>query len=98
MFSKDFELCLSQRLELLFKDYDLQFGFVSGKGCQKTIFNLETVSNYFTKRGSSVFMTPLDANKAYDRVNLFALLNKLIHIGVPLCLINVFLGWVFEAE
>ena len=94
--SKVFELCLSQCLKLLFKVDELQFGFVSGMGCQKALFSLETVSNYFTKRGSPVFMAALDASKAFDRVNHFALLNKLIRIGVPLCLINVFLCWFLK--
>ena len=90
MFSKVFELRLSQRLEWLFKVDELQFGFVSRMGCQKAIFSLETVSNYFTKDCSSVFIAALDANKAFDRLNYFALLNKLIHIGLPLCLILFF--------
>jgi exonuclease III len=96
MFSKVFELCISQHLEWLFKVDELQFGFVSGMGCQKALFSLETVTNYFTKRGSPVFMAALDASKAFDRVNHFELLYKLIHIGVPLCLINVFLCWFLK--
>ena len=65
-------------------------------GCQKAICSLETVLNYFTKRGCSVFMATLDTSKDFYRVNHFALLNKLIHIGVPLCLINIFLYWFLK--
>ena len=61
MFSKVVELCLNQRLELLFKVDELQFGFVSGMGCLKAIYSLETVPNYFTKRGRSAFMAAPDA-------------------------------------
>ena len=35
MFSKVFELCVSDRLVILLCVDDLQFGFVSSKGCQK---------------------------------------------------------------
>ena len=35
MFSKVFELCISDRLVTLLCVDDLQFGFVPGKGCQK---------------------------------------------------------------
>ena len=91
IFSKVFELCLIQRLKLLFNVGELQFDFVSGMNCQKAIFSLETVSNYFTERGISVLMAALDASKVFDRINCFALLNKFIQIGMLLCLINVFL-------
>ena len=67
MFSKVFKLYLSQRLELLFKFDELQFGFVFGIcSRQKAKSSLETVSNYFTKRSSSVFMAVLDASKVFD--------------------------------
>ena len=59
MFLKVFELCISQRLELMFKGGELQFGFVSGMGCQKAIFSFEIASNYLTKRSISVFMAAL---------------------------------------
>ena len=41
-------------------------------------------------------MAALDTRKTFDRVNHFALLNKFIHIGVPLCLINFYLCWFLQ--
>ena len=55
----------------------LQFGFVPNKCCQKALFTLETVVNYFTDRDSPVYVASLDVSKAFDRVNHFALFIKL---------------------
>ena len=38
----------------------------------------------------------LDASKAFNRVNHFTLLNKLVHISVLLCLLNIFLCWFLK--
>ena len=78
IFSKVFELCLSKRVKKFSVFDELQFGFVPGKGCQKALFTVETVVNYYTSRGSPVFMASLNAAKAFDRVNHYALFNKLI--------------------
>jgi hypothetical protein len=93
MFSKVLELCFMDRLTPLLQVEELQFGFVPNKGCQKALFTLETVVNYFTCRGSPVFMASLDVTKAFDRVNHFALFHKLIDVGVPLYILNVLINW-----
>jgi hypothetical protein len=38
-------------------------------------------------------MAALDASKAFDRVNHYALFTKLIHLCVPLYLLNVIVCW-----
>ena len=93
IFSKIFELCISDRLVNLLCVDDLQFGFVSGKGCKKSLFTLDSIVNFVTSRGSPVFMAALDASKAVDRVNHFALFTKLICIGVPVYLLNILMNW-----
>ena len=93
MFSKVFELCLSERLANFVNFDELQFGFVQGKGCQKALFTIESVVNYFTARGSPVFLAALDASKAFDRVNHFGLFYKLVRLGLPLYLLNVLIEW-----
>ena len=62
MLSKVFELCHSQRFELLFKVDKHLFGFVSEMVCLKAIFSLEILSNYFKKRSSLIFKAALDAS------------------------------------
>ena len=75
MFSKIFELCVSARIVPLLHVDDLQFGFVSGKGCHKALFTLDSVVNYYTICGQSCFVGSLDATKAFDRVNHYALFS-----------------------
>ena len=71
----------------------LQFGFVPNKCCQKALFTLETVVNYFTDRDSPVYVASLDVSKAFDRVNHFALFIKLIDLGIPLYVLNILITW-----
>jgi hypothetical protein len=93
MFSKVFELCIANRLSSLLNVDELQFGFVSGKGCQKELFTLETVVNYFNCRGSPVYLASLDATKAFDRVNHYALFYKLMCLHIPVYLLNIIVDW-----
>ena len=80
MFSELLELFLFSRLKSYLKVDELQLGFVPNKGCQKALFTLETVVNYFKDRGSPVYVASLDVSKAFDRVNHFALFIKLIDL------------------
>ena len=41
---------------------------------------------YFISRNTSVFVTFLDASKAYDKIEHWQLFNKLINIHVPVLL------------
>ena len=45
------------------------------------LFTLEFVVNYFVNRVSPVFMAAIDASKAFDKVNHYALFTKLIAIS-----------------
>ena len=47
LFSKVFELSIGNRLTSLFNVDGLQYGFVRDKECQKALFTLESVVNYF---------------------------------------------------
>ena len=93
MFSKTFEICLSQKLSLD-KFFDsLQYGFTSGKGCQRALLTVEGVVNYYTCRGSSVYMAALDASKAFDRVNHFSLFLALMKCNIQVPFLKVIVYW-----
>ena len=65
--SKVFELCITNKFKDLLCSHPLQFGFKKGSGCQNAIFTMQQCINYFTQRGSTVFISALDASKAFDR-------------------------------
>ena len=62
------DICLFSRLESYLKVDELQFGFAPNKGCQKALFTLEIVVNYFKDRGSLVYVASQDVSKAFNRV------------------------------
>ena len=60
--------------------------------CSHAIFVLTQTVDYFVRNGSDVFMSSLDARKAFDRVNHnIKLFDKLIGRGFPNMLVNVLL-------
>ena len=69
-----------------------QFGFKPK--CSTTICTMlvkETL-NYYHTNGSDVYCVLLDATKAFDRVNFRKLLEKLIHIQLPIITIRLLLN------
>ena len=73
--------------------HDLQFGFKKGLGCQDAIFDVQQVTSCFTKHGSTVYFSALDASKAFDRVTHIKLFDKVIERNVPHCFIRVLHNW-----
>jgi len=69
--------------------HPLQFGYKKGTGCQDAVFAAQQTFNYFVCRGSTVFLSALDASKAFDRISHAKLFNKLVARNVPCCLIDI---------
>ena len=81
--SKIFESCLLiGSFAPFLNSHSNQFGFVEHGGCDKALFAVKSVVNYFLKHKSPVFICSLDAEKAFDRVNHYGLLIKLIDCGL----------------
>jgi hypothetical protein len=91
--SKVFEMCVLVHLSKVFVSDELQFGFTSGKGCQKALFVLSCIIEHFNDRGSNVYVAGLDITKAFDSVNHYGIYIKMMEIGVPLCILNTFVNW-----
>ena len=72
---------------------ELQFGFKENFSCAHAILTVKEVLNYFTKQNSMVTLAALDISKAFDKVNHYALFNKLLDRSVPVCIINVLVCW-----
>jgi hypothetical protein len=91
--AKVFERCVEKYFERYFAFHPNQFGFVVNGGCNKALFAFNRTVDYFNSNGSNVYICCLDACKAFDRVNHFALLACMLRRGVPRVLINIFLSW-----
>jgi len=74
--SKVFDYCLIDKFGKYLYSHDLQFGFKK--------HTVQQVSNYYTERRSTVYMTALDASKAFDRVHHNTSINIYIY-----CLIGL---------
>ena len=73
--------------------HELQFGFTTSDGCDKTLLVFRTVVEYYNKHRSTVFVAPLDVTKAHDRFNQCILIFKLYNIGVPRDIFKMFVFW-----
>ena len=73
-------------------------GFVKDGGCEKSLFTLTNVVNYFLKRHSDVFIVTLDASAAFDRVNIYGLLSKLLYSGVSFNIVRMLLSWYTNSQ
>jgi len=51
------------------------------------------VIEHFTKNGSTVYLSALDASKAFDRVDHNLLIMKLVSRGAPCCFIQIIKNW-----
>ena len=92
LLSKIFEMCIFVRINGIIKLNGLQMGFVKGGGCEKCLYVVSNVVNYFLKKLSDVYIVTLDATAAFDRVNIYGLLGKLIDKNVPYEVVRVLLS------
>ena len=91
--SKLFEMCILERFGSYLGTSDLQFGFKKGLGCSHAIHTVKAVVDYFTSHGSTVNVCALDMSKAFDKVNHFALFNKLMDRQVPREVLATLISW-----
>jgi hypothetical protein len=72
-----FESCILCKYKHLLTDDELQFRFKKHIGCGPAVFCLQQLVNYFSRRRSCVYITSVDAIKAFDRVDHYVLFSKI---------------------
>jgi len=70
-----------------------QFGFKRKLGTDMCIFSLKQIIEFYQSKGSPVYVTFLDASKAFDRVNHWSLFKKLFNRNVPLICLRLLMYW-----
>ena len=91
--SKMFESVLLFKCAEYLSTSDNQFGFKSSHSTDLCIYTLKEFIDYYKSRGTTVYITFLDASKAFDRIDHWLLFNKMIKKGVPLFIIKLLVFW-----
>ena len=91
--SKVFESLILLRCEQFLTTADNQFGFKSGHSTDFCIYTLKEFIEYYKQRNTAIFVTFLDASKAFDRIDHKLLFKKLIDKHVPLFIIRQLVCW-----
>ena len=91
--SKIFELCLSVILKDYLITHDQQFGFKRKYSTDLCIFTVKSVTKYYTKEKSPVYICFLDASKASDKINHYILFRKLLDRKTPIVLVRILVFW-----
>ena len=91
--SKVLELLLLEKFSCYLDTGNHQFGFKSGHSTDQCVFVLKEVINYFASKSSPVYTCFVDASKAFDRVNHWGLLSKLLKRHVPKIVVRLFMVW-----
>lgn len=88
-----FENALRLKFGHLLVSDELQFGFKPKHSTSHAVYTLKSCVNYFTKRGSNVYVAFLDYSKAFDTISHSGLFLKLMEREVPLCFLLVIMFW-----
>ena len=91
--SKNFEICILEVLEMYLITHDHQFRFKSKHSTDMCIFTVKSIAKYYTRQNSPVYTCFLDASKAFDRINHWTLLRKLIDYQFPLLIVRILHFW-----
>ena len=72
---------------------DNQFGFRKKHSTDLCIFTVQSVIKYHNLYNSPVYSCFLDASKAYDKVNHWALFKKLLKRSISVIIIRILMFW-----
>ena len=96
--SKVFESVLSHFVKSCDNIDAYQFGFSAGHSTGLCTSVLKRTVDYYTERGSHVFVYFIDFSKAFDRVNYWKLLHKLLDDNVSIAVVRLLSFWYSNQE
>ena len=72
---------------------DNQFGFKSNSLTDICVFTFKEIVEYYNYHSSPVYVSYLDASKAFDRINHWKLFRKLSDRGMPIIVTRLLSVW-----
>ena len=88
-FLKILEYCLLPTFERYVRLSPNQFGYRNGTSSLMCAYAVKEMIQKYISNGTPVFSCSLDMSKAFDCLNHFTLINKLIEMGLPSNVISV---------
>ena len=83
LFGKIIDILILNRYHYLFISSSYQFGFKKNHSTNHCTFVIKEVISYYVNNNLDVFPCALDMQKAFNRINLIKLFNKLSVRGFP---------------
>ena len=74
-----------------------QFGFKQGVGCSHAIYTVRNIISSATNKGTTVNLCAIDLSKAFDKVNHYALLIKIMKRKVPVVILELLENLLLES-
>ena len=96
--SKLYESTILYKCEDFLKTCDNQFGFKRKHSTEFCIYTLKEFIDYYKQRGTTIFVTFLDASKAFDKIDFLLLFQKLITKDFPVFIIKILAYWYCHQE
>ena len=96
--SKLYESTILYKCEDFLNTCDNQFGFKRKHGTEFCIYTLKEFIDYYKQRGTTIFVTFLDASKAFDKIDFWLLFQKLITKDFPVFIIKILAYWYCHQE
>ena len=94
--SKVFEHCFLDRFKEYLTSADNQFGFKKGVSCSFAVYSVRRIVDKFVAGGCTVNLCSIDLSKAFDKVNHYGLLLKLMKRQLPVKLLSVLESLLIE--
>ena len=96
--SKILELIVLKRYSHLLSTTCNQFGFKKKLGTDMCIYTLKQVVEYYKSLSGPVFIAFMDASKAFDKINHYHLLVKLLKRNIPKIIVRMLFYWFRHQE
>ena len=96
--SKLYEFTILYKCEDFLDTCDNQFGFKRKHSTEFCIYTLKEFIDYYKQRGTTIFVTILNASKAFDEIDFWLLFQKLITKDFPVFIIKILAYWYCHQE